>query len=847
MTLLLRVALAFFLGLLALPAAHAQGAVGSLTARVVDAATGEGLPSATVALYTGADSTFVTGGAADAQGVVRIDPVRAGTYTARVSFVGYATVRRADLAVRAGATTDLGTVELTPDAAVLGEARVVADRELVEQRADRTVYNVATQPVTAGGNALETLQTLPSIEVDASGNLSLRGNQNVVIQINGRPVPVRGTFLAALLRQIPASNVERVEVIPNPSARYDPEGMSGIVNIVLKDTAADRGLVGGLTVGGGTLPSGEIGGNVAWQRGAIDVAATYGFRYDEGQRDGTNLRFDTFTQARLRQLSLDESGQRSHFFNGTLDYTLRPGTTLGLNGTFGLRDEADTDRVSYFGAADTLAAGRTTDGSESGLNGDLALVFRHRFDAGAATRGTQPGAMGGGMRMGGGPRGGGPPAGSGRAGSGDGGHELSAEVRGTTNTSDEEQLYDQTGLIPTQDAPLFFRERQGVDQTNSEVYGQVDYTRPVGPLRLEAGAKATTRAVASDVAFEGEQGGVMVPDANRTNAFEYDETILAAYLQGARALGPFEAQVGLRAERASRDFTLLTALPAGLPAADPDSTSYTYQSLFPSAFLTLPLGTGSLVKASYSRRIERPRTFFLNPFPTYDDPLSFRVGNPQLRPEYTDAFELTLQYKYFLTLTPFYRRTTDAIQRALFVDDATGVQRFTFDNVDTQESYGSDLTLLAQFGPVRGFASGSVFRQVVAEGDAASGVAADAVAWTLRSSVQVRLREGTDLQAFGFYRGPQEYATGRVSGFGFTSIGLVHKFTDALTLALRVNDPFSTTQFEFRNAQGGRYEVVGVNDPAIRQVSGTLTWTFGSGPQRAARRPQQDPTGDIGF
>src|SRR5690606_34652621 len=179
----------------------------------------------------------------------------------RVSFVGYASWEQDGIAVTAGAPTDLGTIALAEDASLLGEAEVTAERELIEQRTDRTVYNVAAQPVTAGGSALETLQTLPSIEVDTDGNLSLRGGQNVAVHLNGRPVPVRGAQLAAMLRQIPASNVERVEVMPNPSARYEPDGMSGIINIVMKQ-GTSRGLSGGLTVGGGTAPNAEASGNV---------------------------------------------------------------------------------------------------------------------------------------------------------------------------------------------------------------------------------------------------------------------------------------------------------------------------------------------------------------------------------------------------------------------------------------------------------------------------------------------------------------------------------------------------------------------------------------------------------
>ncbi|MDX1419841.1 MAG: TonB-dependent receptor [Rubricoccaceae bacterium] len=838
-----RLLLPLALALLALPAVAQPGPPGGMrggavAGLVLDDASGEPIPSATVAVYSAADTSFVTGTITEADGRFSLGPLRPGDYLARISFVGYATeTREAEVAM--GPPVDLGEIRLQESAVELGEAEVEGQRELVEQRADRTVYNVAEQAVTAGGNALETLQTLPSLEVDASGNISLRGNQNVAIQINGRPVPVRGAFLTALLRQIPASNVERVEVIPNPSARYDPDGMSGIVNIVLLENT-DRGLSGGFTLGGGTQPNAEAGANIAYQKGALDVAATYGFRYDEfglaGETDRRNLVFGST----IGQVNADANGTASHFANGSLDYTIATGRSLTLEGSLGYRDGTRDSQIDYLTSVDegpTFESSRATDGERDGYNGDAALVFRQRFDGQNGGSGASGAPGGGGRGPGrwgrGGPRGG---AGTQSA------HELALEGRFTRNKSDDFDLFTATsdfgdGL-----------ERSTADETNDETYLQLDYSRPLAGLQLETGAKATWRSVVSDLLFEEEVGGQFVSDGGRTNAFDYSESIYAAYLQGSRSLGPFEAQAGVRAETASRDFTLRTPLPdrPGLPPVEEGANTFDYTSLFPSAFLTYPIGEGTLVKASYSRRIERPRTFFLNPFPSFEDTLSVRVGNPQLRPEYTDAFELTLQYRYFLTVTPFYRHTTDVIRRRLLFDPETGVSSFTAQNLDTSDSYGSDVTLAAAFGPVRGFLSGSVYRSVTDGESVENGLASDAVTWTARGSVQYSLREGTDLQFFGFYRAPQDVEDGRISGFGFTTLGLNQKISDRLSLSLRVNDLFSTTRFEYRTGDGETFIINGVRDPDIQQVSGTLTWTFGRAPQRRPQ-PNQQPQQDDGF
>lgn len=843
MPLVTRFALAATLSVLLVAPSWAQGPgmrpAGAVLATIVDDATGDPLPQATLALYSARDTAFVTGGAAGVDGVVRIDPVRPGTYVARVSFIGYDTARLDAVEVGAGAPTDFGTIRLVESAAVLGEAEVTAQREFVEQQADRTVYNVQEQPVTAGGSAIETLQTLPSLEVDTDGNISLRGNQNVVIQINGRPTPVRGAFLAALLRQIPADKVERVEVIPNPSAKYEPDGMGGIVNIVLKE-GTDRGLSGGLTFGGGSQPNGEVGANLSYQRGKWDLNGQYGFRYDEQSA----VRFGSVNNLVLDRLSIengDNGGDNlSHFFNGSATYALAPGTTLSTEGSFGLRDGSNAAFTLYETTYDDDTQRLTTRATATdadNLNGDVALIFRRQFGVGGGGNGAQ---AGGGFR---GPMGFGGPRGGGGT---QGGHELAVESRYTHNEGDDLGLF--TDALESLNA-VTGRQRQATDQTTDEASFQVDYTRPIGVGKLEVGGKATRQDVANDLTYEREVDGEFVTDIGQTNAFEYESRIGALYLQGAHPIGPVQVQIGLRAEAATRSFDLLTDVPElpGLPAVSDADADQTYYSLFPSAFATLPFGPGSLIKGAYSRRIERPRTFFLNPFPSFEDTTLIRVGNPTLNPEYTDSFELTLQYKYFATLTPYYRRTTDVISRIVSVAPETGTRIFTARNLDVRDSYGADLTLAAQLlgGDLRGFLSGSLSREV--QTDADPELATDGLVWTTRLNAQYKVREGTDLQGFVFYRGPEEIVGGRREGFVFSSIGLSQKLRDDLQLSVRANDPFGLAKFEFQT-ETDRTVTETRFSPNIQQVSATLTWTFGSSQQRPRpQQPQQGGMGNDGF
>lgn len=814
----------------------------SVTGTVVAGDTGEPLPSATVTAYQ--NDTFVTGASTDLDGAFTLE-VRPGTYQIRISYVGYETERREDYEVSAGPPVSFGVIELALSTESLDAAEVTARREFVEQQADRTVYNVREQPVTAGGSVLETLQTLPSVEVDTDGNISLQGNQNVVIQINGRPTPVSGAFLAALLRQINSENVDRVEVLPNPSAKFEADGMGGIINIVLAE-GTDRGLSGGLTLGGGTNPEGNIGANLSYQKGTWDLNGSYGFRYGERDGDRESLFDSRFLD--IDQIGANEDRSQSHFFNGSAAYLISDGTDLTLEGSLGVRGSdnlgsTDFDNLQSFPDArpdSTFETLRRTDDGSDGFNGDLALVYRQKFQGAGGSRAGGQGGGGGfrGMRG----RFGGPRGGAGTSSS----HELAVEARVTRNQDDRLGAFEDLDVLELVDAVLVDRQRESTDQINTESSFQVDYTRPLGSGKLETGIRLSDERVSNDFRFERFIDGGFEEDPGRTNAFDYDRQIGAAYAQVASPLGPFQVQAGVRMEAARRNFELLTEVPelGVFDGIDLDDTEASYADFFPSAFVTLPIGDaqlGTLVKASYRRSINRPRTFFLNPFPSFQDTTFIRIGNPGLTPEYTDKVDLSFTYKYFLTIAPFYSRTTDVISRRLFLQN--GVRLFSAENLDTETSYGADLTLAAALpgGNVRGFLNGSVFQEVLAE---QSEETVDGLSWRLSANLSGKVREGTNVQLFYFYRGPSNTINGRRYGFGFGSIGVNQKVSDNLQLAVRLNDPLRTGRFrfdsEFENPDGSFTTTETRFDTNSRQISATLTWTFGSNQNRPRNRQQDD-------
>ena len=798
---------ALLLVLLAVPAAAQTGA---LTGRVVDVDSELALPTATVSLYTiaGADSTFVTGAAADIDGAFRVAGVAPGTYDVQVSFVGYDSQWLADVAVADG-TTDLGTLGLAPSAEALEEVRVTAERTQVETRIDRTVYATADSPVTEGGSATDVLSTLPSVDVDIDGNVSLRGAGNVAVFVNGRPAPVSGDFLASYLQSLPAGAVERVEVIPNPSAAFEPDGVGGIINIVLKDDA-DPGLGGTLTAGTDTQGGYDASAAVTYGRGPWSLAATYGFRNDARAGSGTSFRINRYTddQTTLLQDEVEDRLRTSHFVNLSADYSLTRATTLTSQLQLGTRGGGETEvNTSLWSsqAGDPLYEfERISEEDDEGRSADVRLGLRHRF----------------GER-----------------------HELVVEGRAEVSDEGELQTYDETLLGGT--GTLGVPQRVEEDELEREFALAVDYTRPFGDVRFEAGYKGDWETESSGLFSERLVGGAYVPEDGVNNEFDYSETVHALYAQAGRDWGIVGLQVGARFETAQRTFELLTT---------GESYPVDYASLFPSAYLSVAPTEATTFKAGYSRRINRPRGWDLNPFQSFDDPLNIRQGNPALQPEYVDAFEVGVtQFVPFgsLSLTPYFRHTTDVIRRFSTVRE-DGVTVRSSRNLDTSDSYGVEgIASFEDIGGLSGYVSVEGFRVQTAGATAEADVSNDAFGWSSRLNASYRVGDRLgigplDVQATARYSAPLDTEQGRIGARSWFDVALRQRlFDERASLTVQLRDPLGMAGFAYTLDQPTLYQEF-ERDWGAQQVGLTFSYRFGGEEPGRDRRGRDGERGDGG-
>jgi ferric enterobactin receptor len=777
-------------------------AAGQIRGTVVSAAGGEPLRGASVAVRSASDSALVSGAITGADGAFRIEGLRPGRYTVRVTALGHEPVSRAPVQLTpATPQADLGPIRLAASAVALEGISVVGERREVALAPDRNTYTVRDMPSTSGGNAVDVLRNVPSVEVDGENRLSLRGNQNVVVQINGRASPMRGDQLGGFLAQLPANVVDRVEVIPNPSAKYDPEGMAGIINIQLKQNT-DLGLSGGLTLGGGTTGQLNGSGNLGWQSGPLTLFGSYGVMRDERRISGFN-NTEYFTNPRFSEQDISGSMRPlSHSLTASGDLKLSSQGTLSTNLVVSSRgaEMTNLNALRQLDAAGNLVgtANNLTDGENDGLTLDYALTYRHAF---------QP-------RV----------------------NELSTEIRFNRESEDRLSRFTREPLSGAgQGGARPLLETNATDELRNDWTLQADWTRMLGDqTKLETGYKGMLRQMDSELAIARFSYGqdAYVRDPARSNTFAYDENIQAVYGVLSHNLGRFDLQAGLRAERAATQFDLTTTR---------ESFDNDYTSFFPSALVAFnPDGTHQL-KVSYSKRIQRPDTRMLNPFGFAPDPLNVFRGNPYLQPEYTHAFELGYQRSFekgSLQLTPFYRHTVDAVRRLRSMDEE-GVSTMSFANVATSDSYGADLNGSLRLGWLTGFGGFSTFQQVTDATNLSTDLSNQAFGWSARVNATLRLTPTLDAQGFLMYRAPMNAEQGRVSAMTMANLALRQKLMgEKASVSLRITDPFNTMGFGSE-----------IHDPLFHQetrrrfgargVFLTFSYNFGQQPRVRQQRPQQ--------
>jgi outer membrane receptor protein involved in Fe transport len=585
--------------------------------------------------------------------------------------------------------------------------------------------------------------------------------------------------------------VDRVEVIANPAAKYDPEGMSGIVNIVLRQNA-DLGLSAAVTVAGSSSDRFNGSGTVGFQQGRLNLAGMYAVNSDLRRPTGTMERVNLAGPGAGETILQNSQGLQEssgHSLTGSVDFRVRPATTVSLQAS-GNTNGNEALTVSDFrllaGPADPGRVWASATGSDRDLrSGDLTLGLRH-----VPARGR---------------------------------NELSLEARLTGSSDASEARYGDGSLAA-------MRELTRNETSNREASLQLDITRIWQDIKLESGARAEERLIDTELSRLPFTGGGTVAGGN---GFDYQTRIYSGYAQASRGLGPARLQGGVRVEHADTRFDLTTL---------GEAYDNRYTNLYPSASALLDLGGGRSVGLGFSRRVQRPRTGQLNPFPLQEDSLSLMVGNPSLLPQYTNSFDLTLQATGAagtLQLVPFRRVTTNLIRHYKTIDPATGISTTTFRNFDRSAQWGADATATGRLGGrLSGMLGGNVAQVITSAESLQAGLGSSAVAWSVRSNASFRLASATDLQGFVMYRAPMKIEQGRMRSFVVSNVSVRQRVLDGKgDVVLRVSDPLGKMNFGFFTADE-LHEQDFLRRIDARSVTLSFSYAFGRPPR--LRQAQQE-------
>jgi outer membrane receptor protein involved in Fe transport len=565
----------------------AQMAKVTVSGKIYEKSSNTSLEFATVVLKNVDKAEIVTGGVTDENGSFKVDVIK-GTYNVSFEFISLKTIVVKNKVINSD--TDLGTIFLEPDVSQLKEVVLIAEKSTVEFKLDKRIYNVGQDMMVKGGTMSDVLNNVPSVTVDPDGTIALRGNENVRILIDGRPSGLAGINIADALKLLPADSVEKVEVITNPSARYDAEGGGGIINIVLRKGKA-QGLNGSVVASAGNPDAFGLSSNINFRSESFNLFSNFGYNYrDAPGNSSTDAQYfnnDGTTNSFIYEKRTNQRLNRTFNANYGIDLFLTKTASWTHALTFSKESGTNPDNVlfNYYDADfnPTYVRSRLNDQLSKEYSIEYSSLFTKQFEKED--------------------------------------HKLTANVAFSKNQDNENSIiYDQILDNPSS----LFTDVTLNNQSQLRNLMQVDYVLPIGKdSRFEAGYRGNFQNNLTDFRVN--------EDSVFTNLLEYKEYVNAFYAQYGSKINKFSYFFGLRYEDSNIEVNSLTVS---------DYNTKKYNNFFPSATLNYELTDDSNLTLSYSKRINRPRGRFLNPFSSFSSNINIFQGNPDLDPSYTSTIDL---------------------------------------------------------------------------------------------------------------------------------------------------------------------------------------------------------------
>lgn len=681
--------------------------------RILDSKTLAPVEYANIVLLDSVTRSMITGVVSDSAGFFRISNVSPGTYFVEYTFIGYQKLRTRGFTIsRKKPVTELGELQLVPSAVTMDEVTVTAEKSLMITKIDRKIFNVQKDVMAQTGTVLDVLQTIPSVSVDVDGNISLRGSSNVTILINDRPSVMAGSVN---LEQMPASLVERIEVITNPSARYRPDGTGGIINIILKKEQ-NTGMNGSIAANAGTDSRFNTNLQLNYKKGKVNLFGSYGFRQDYRRRSGNIYSKSTDTAVNqsvsLWQNSLGSVRPHSHLGQLGVDWDISKKDATSITGTYHYRDvkRNDVSHNIYKGSDLSLSEDftRSLTGKQNENSAGVTAYYQHTFNRGQE-------------------------------------HILKADIEYENQTENENDLWNSNYLFPVypegKDSTIAKNKGQNIDLT-------VDYSRPLWKdASLEAGYAGTMEITDQDqqVAHWDSISGGWISDLESSNRFYASQTVHALYTTVSYEWKKLSVMGGLRAEEALLSLEFRTK----------DTTvKRSYFALYPTIHLGLASGKNEW-QLNYSHRVNRPDPDEMNPVPEYRDPRNIFTGNPDLKPEDIHSVEFGYAIRADnLTFVPslFYRYVVHGFTTVTHSFQDT-ILITTMQNLATNQSAGLDLSGNWQVKKVAGinFSASGFYNQIDASNIGYSSNKSS-FSWNVKVNASISITRTTLFQFNGQYR-----------------------------------------------------------------------------------------------
>jgi ferric enterobactin receptor len=734
-----------------------------VTGVVIDQSTGNPLEFTTVSLFSAKDSSLIGGALTDEKGFFAVDAFSGKMY-AVVEFLSYSPKRINNISIDGDKTTiDLGTIDMTPDCIALETVEIVGQKSETTFALDKRVFNVGKDLSNRGGTAQDILDNVPSVTVDIDGGVSLRGSSNVRILIDGKPSGLIGSG-ANGLRSIPANMIDRVEVITNPSARYEAEGMSGIINIILKKDNK-VGINGSFEASGGWPENYGLGANVNYRKGKTNFFVNYGLNYNSNPSKGYNYQ-EFYKNDTIQASNIVRDGNRTRLansFRAGMDFSIAKDQTLTGSFLYRYSTSDNLTPIKYYdhtfyvneprgrNLVPTLDyTERVEDEIETSptLEYNLDYVKRYKTE----------------------------------------GRELKATIQYSNNDETENANYNEgfykNGLF--QGNTLEQRSENAEKQQN--IILTADYVHPISKdSKFETGFRTQVRNIGNDYFVEEKVEDNWVKLANFSNQFRYNEDVHALYAIYGTKVNKLSYQAGLRAEYTGLKTELLET--AQVNPRD-------FVNLFPSGHINYEFAGQNQMQLSYSRRIQRPRFWDLNPFFTFADNRNIFSGNPNLNPEFTNSFELG-HVKYWekgnIGTNIFWRHTTDVIQRVtIFNQDGTSLTQPL--NLATSDNAGVEF--LFAYNPnkwLRLDGNANIFRNVIKGNFEGLDLGADSYSWFGRIGSRISFWKNADLQTRFNYRAPVDIPQGQQKAQYIVDIAFSKDFwKNNATFTLAARDLFNS-------------------------------------------------------